>query len=699
MSTRAMDVPMVEADAVAEAEAADAAAARRHGLAPTPTARFRAMLSSPDKLNALVDGMAGALAQVLSLKDAECDLDPRAIAAKPTLCELFYEKGSYWSTPAKQREQEKCIEMFYFASDCEKLAARMRAAARQRDNLLLAEFSRAEPYCFYQECFRCVGQTRSRVLLGRFGGALRDAVHDLAHDWLCACDHAMCQAFQDFGDRESAATPRFVDADRLQVFDELCGTIAQRVTMMAHPTLDGRELSVRLLEELGAELLAHSAPLAEATKTRDLAALDAFLSLARRGLKEATGALLDWARDLPALVRHLRYVLERPPVELCLHGANAAKMNLPLLARAAVPDELDYFVRVDLLQLWHEQHGVFAAAAAQHAIEQVRRWTTERQSAFIGVLHTADVVRDPLEASPTTPPHPDAVRVPDMPFVNQRRPWWFARPSAPQRRTGLDWTGRRIVRATSLIWQLLAYGELELGVVAASVTTPILTQALVETRIAKGLIREKHAIEAFANDLLELAAEISDRESHHDRAVAHALCGLGGFSAEEIRQTFDHRSKLLPYLLRDLESRTAARMLQPVPPGYTGFARDGLSIVLPIALAHRTKLGLAAADPGNPLTDLLRTIPRLRAWTPLMGTLQLTAKDLKDAAPTARAALDELARRDVLVRWRRPWLDRKANVRATTHCFLFDTMQLLHVLGHLPTAAMPKSACFEKTPR
>ena len=388
---------MPDAEAVAAAEAADATAARRHGLGPTPTARFRAMLANPDKLNAIVDGMASALASVLSLKDADCDLDPRSLAAKPTLCELFYEKGSYWSTPAKQREQEKCIEMFYFASDCESLAARMRAAARQRDNLLLAEFSRAEPYCFYQECFRCVGQTRSRVLLGRFGGALRDAVHDLAHDWLCACDHAMCQAFQDF-DRESAATPRFVDADRLQVFDELCGTIAQRVTMMAHPTLDGRELSVRLLEELGAELLAHSAPLAEATKTRDLAALDAFLSLARRGLKEATGALLDWARDLPALVRHLRYVLERPPVELCLHGANAAKMNLPLLARAAVPDELDYFVRVDLLQLWHEQHGVFAAAAAQHAIEQVRRWTTERQSAFIGVLHTADVVRDPLEA-------------------------------------------------------------------------------------------------------------------------------------------------------------------------------------------------------------------------------------------------------------------------------------------------------------
>jgi len=694
-----MDVPMPDAEAVAAAEAADATAARRHGLGPTPTARFRAMLANPDKLNAIVDGMASALASVLSLKDADCDLDPRSLAAKPTLCELFYEKGSYWSTPAKQREQEKCIEMFYFASDCESLAARMRAAARQRDNLLLAEFSRAEPYCYFQECFRYVGQTRSRVLLGRIGGALRDTVHELAHDWLCACDHAMCQAFQDFGDRESAAAPRFVDADRLQVFDDICGTIAERVAMVGSPTLDGRELSVRLLEELGAELLAQTAPAAEATKTRDLAALDGFLCLARRGLKDSKGALLDWARDLPALVRHLRYVLERPPVELCLHGANAAKINLALLSRAASPDELDYFVRVDLLQLWHEQHGVFAAVAAQHAIEQIRRWTAARQSAFIGVLHTADVVRDPLEDSPTTPPHANAVRMPDMPFVNQRRPWWFARHGAPQRRTGLDWTGRRIVRATSLIWQLLAYGELELGVVAAGVTMPILTQALVETRIAKGLIREQHAIEAFANDLLELAASISDRESHHDRAVAHALCALGGFSAEEIHQTFDHRSRLLPFVLAELETRTEARMLQPVPAGYTGFARDGLSIVLPIALGHRAKLGLAAADPGNPLTDLLRTIPRLRAWTPLMGTLQLTVKDLKLAAPMARAALDELSRREVLVRWRRPWLDRSANVRASTYCFVFDTMQLLHVLGHLPVATLPKSSNFEKTQR
>ena len=254
------------------------------------------------------------------------------------------------------------------------------------------------------------------------------------------------------------------------------------------------------------------------------------------------------------------------------------------------------------------------------------------------------------------------------------------------------------MRATSLIWQLLAYGELELGVVAAGVTMPILTQALVETRIAKGLIREQHAIEAFANDLLELAANISDRESHHDRAVAHALCALGGFSAEEIHQTFDHRSRLLPFVLAELEARTEARMLQPVPAGYTGFARDGLSIVLPIALGHRAKLGLAAADPGNPLTDLLRTIPRLRAWTPLMGTLQLTVKDLKLAAPMARAALDELSRREVRA-LAAAVAGSQRNVRASTYRFVFDTMQLLHVLGHLPVATLPKSSNFEKTQR
>ena len=303
------------------------------------------------------------------------------------------------------------------------------------------------------------------------------------------------------------------------------------------------------------------------------------------------------------------------------------------------------------------------------------------------MLHTADVVRDPLEDSPTTPPHANAVRMPDMPFVNQRRPWWFARHGAPQRRTGLDWTGRRIVRATSLIWQLLAYGELELGVVAAGVTMPILTQALVETRIAKGLIREQHAIEAFANDLLELAANISDRESHHDRAVAHALCPLGGFSSEEIQQTFDHRSPLLPYVLQELETRTEARLRHAVPLGYTGFARDGLSIVLPIVLGHRSKLGLASADPSNPLFDVLRTVPKLREWTPLMGQLHLTLADLKQASPLVKHVLAALHAQGQLCTWKRPWLGNYK--RATSWCYVFDTLQLMHILGHLPTTALP----------
>ena len=126
---------------------------------------------------------------------------------------------------------------------------------------------------------------------------------------------------------------------------------------------DGRELSVRLLEELGAELLAKNAPSAEEAKSCDLAALDSFLRLARVGLKDSTDGVLEWARDMPRLLDHLRYVLHRPPVELYLHGSNAAKMNLALLARAVEPVELDRLVRIDLLHLWHEQHGVYAAVA------------------------------------------------------------------------------------------------------------------------------------------------------------------------------------------------------------------------------------------------------------------------------------------------------------------------------------------------
>ena len=165
------------------------------------------------------------------------------------------------------------------------------------------------------------------------------------------------------------------------------------------------------------------------------------------------------------------------------------------------------------------------------------------------------------------------------------------------------------------------------------------------------------------------------------------MCTLGGFSAEELRQTFDHRSPLLPYVLAELEARTEARMLQTVPLGYTGFARDGLSIVLPIALAHRARLGLAFADPSNPLYDVLRTVPKMRAWTPLMGTLRLTVKDLKEGAPLARHVLDALRRCRVLVEWKRPCSTTRAAC-ARRPSYVFDTPQLMHVLGHLPVAAL-----------
>ena len=82
--------------------------------------------------------------------------------------------------------------------------------------------------------------------------------------------------------------------------------------------------------------------------------------------------------------------------------------------------------------------------------------------------------------------------------------------------------------------------------------------------------------------------------------------------------------------------------------------------------------------------------PRLRV-DPLMGTLQLTAKDLKDAAPGA--ALDELARRGVLVRWRRPWLIARRT------CARRRTASLRHHAApprpRPPTAVMPKSACLK----
>ena len=151
---------MPDAEAVAAAEAADATAARRHGLGPTPTARFRAMLANPDKLNAIVDGMASALASVLSLKDADCDLDPRSLAAKPTPASSFTKRGRTGARRPSSASRKS-------ASRCSTLPPTARASRRgcapRRGSATICSspsFRCAEPYCYFQECFRYVGQTR-----------------------------------------------------------------------------------------------------------------------------------------------------------------------------------------------------------------------------------------------------------------------------------------------------------------------------------------------------------------------------------------------------------------------------------------------------------------------------------------------------------------------------------------------------------
>ena len=40
-----------------------------------------------------------------------------------------------------------------------------------------------------------------------------------------------------------------------------------------------------------------------------------------------------------------------------------------------------------------------------------------------------------------------------------------------------------------------------------------------------------------------------------------------------------------------------------------------------------------------------------------------------------------------LCTWKRPWLGNYK--RATSWCYVFDTLQLMHILGHLPTTALP----------
>lgn len=619
---------------------------------------WRNVVRDPDKLDGIVNSVAHCMSRLLSIRDPEVD------GGSAPLGRVLYEEKEHLPSKAQLDEVERIARAMSFVENAYTTATELRAAANGQTNVLLARFSQAETFekaWNFNRPTSLGSEDRAHLKVGALRHLMYVDVLTQVQRWLLECDAAMMIAYND--------TTRDDHGDEntvLKLALDLAVSIAKRLTLTPEDTdalLSTEKLQARAMKEITG-----TAVESDQHHRNDLKALKCMYILAQEGPSSPTGKQI-----LQNRLSYLQYIVCSPPVELGLTGSNAQQMNMRLFSKACAP-HLDDQVRVEMIQTWHELHGAFAATAASQAIQKLKLWSMNGASSptFCQVIHT-----------PGQQVSPDASDMPRMNFVHTTHKWTLVSKATP--RTSYDWTRRRCVRLSSLVLQLLAHGALERGVVSSKVVDPIATQAALTARVVLRLLDQKRDQYSLGTRLLLFCGNVSDFESHLSADVANALANVSRFSLLELLSVFSRESPAMRMILPDLTFRIRIAMgnyqtAPVVPRKYIAFAFDAMPFLLPILSSRRNRLGLSPLQPSNPVCDLLRALPAAKGWTPLCGTLRLSLEDLKDGPALLPAVLQELARRELLVEFKRPYdpvLKRKAAKKA----FVFDSAQLVAVLS------------------
>lgn len=235
--------------------------------------------------------------------------------------------------------------------------------------------------------------------------------------------------------------------------------------------------------------------------------------------------------------------------------------------------------------------------------------------------------------------------MPVMPWA----PWssaWYAipPPSGPATRTGLDEKGERIVRLGSFVWQLVGEGVFEQGVMSAAVVSEVAFECLQLARLGRELIENERRRSNVGVRLLSFNESIHNRGSDLAHALDKAQCSLSQFSLRDICDAFHPKKPLLERIYMELTRRTRLsignRRTALIPANYETFVGDALALLLPAVEARRLQISLPNQVAPHPLGDMLRSVVKCRAWTPLDGKCRLNLDDLRGAHPGLRKALE-----------------------------------------------------------
>ena len=134
-------------------------------------------------------------------------------------------------------------------------------------------------------------------------------------------------------------------------------------------------------------------------------------------------------------------------------------------------------------------------------------------------------------------------------------------------------------------------------------------------------IKSERAVRGTGSRLSAFVARLPNLSGDQSDAVGKAACALSKFSCDELETVFSSHGELLPLVAGELTRRTRSKMIIPVPEEYASFACDALAYTLPMIADRRQRIGIPNCLRSAAISDLMFTIPKAAAWSPLQGQL------------------------------------------------------------------------------
>lgn len=616
-----------------------------------------AIVNDPTRLGACIDAMAGYLSECLVLKDTtmadevEWDVGAAVVATRvqlsamqetarrrqraadakcPALGLLMNEEFAYKATQDQEQYLKLLAERYDHATNTIYMCLGMleecgdllgeeweevvtRANATDSENVALAQYAGVAktPFYFRYRFERPNGET---VNVGAIATILCAELEEMTGEWLHECDKTFCEV-------HGESYEQVTEIDKL--VESLAKAIARKHAMLVRQIgVNVKEadiaLTPRFLECRADCEFARTLAQAECKVRIDVDALGTLGVVARDG-----GETVEARNILLLRSQQLAHVINSPPQELGLVGENAKRMNLSMLKRVLKVD-MPFVVRCQCATSWAQQHGGWAQTAISEAIKKLKGW---KPPSSIGYITVATQQRGR-----------GGTEMPAAPGAAEEHPWYALPPGLD--RDGLDSHGKRIVWLTSWVWQRIAHGSFEEGVVRKDILINVAMESMHQAQLMREIVDNERKrsnqgvrIKMFENSLNNPSSDISAK-------LDIAMCRLSGFSAVEIDAVFQYKP-VRDLIAQDLTKRTRKLVTSGVVPlKYDDFATDALALLLPSVKARREAHGLHTQLAPHPVADMLRTLVKLRGWSPINGQFRVELSDLTVAHPGLRKVLE-----------------------------------------------------------